>query len=297
MHQALTTRYIDKIADKTEALNDVNKKIVQSGRDYYKTIDEQNRLIAEGRISAAVDQAVAAKELKKQNIDARKEANALKTEIISTKVEVKNLLVESSKNPFFNFTKGANEAAQSTKKVVDNIQKIGGQARGITPDMTAPILMQRGGVPSITNPTSTTPLGGRTSGYDAIKLTSDINEQTKAQELFNFQLQQTEAITGLLAPAFDSVIQAMVMGEDIGLALEAAFKQIVIQLISMVAQALLFKAILGAITGGTSAIGEAVGGNMGMGGGNFLGEFLLKGSDLVLATQRANNNLNIRRGN
>jgi hypothetical protein len=297
VNQALTTRYIDKIADKTEALNDVNKKIVQSGRDYYKTIDEQNRLIAEGRISAAVDQAVAAKELKKQNIDARKEANALKTEIISSRVEVKNLLVESSKNPFFNFTKGANEAAQSTKKVVDNIQKIGGQARGITPDMTAPILMQRGGVPSITNPTSTTPLGGRTSGYDAIKATRDINEQTKAQELFNFQLQQTEAITGLLAPAFDSVIQAMVMGEDIGLALEAAFKQIVIQLISMVAQALLFKAILGAITGGTSAIGEAVGGNMGMGGGNFLGEFLLKGSDLVLATQRANNNLNIRRGN
>jgi len=65
----------------------------------------------------------------------------------------------------------------------------------------------------------------------------------------------------------------------------------------MVAQALLFKAIMAAITGGTSEIGGALGGGMGMGGGNFLGEFLLKGSDLVLATQRANNNLNIRRGN
>jgi hypothetical protein len=47
----------------------------------------------------------------------------------------------------------------------------------------------------------------------------------------------------------------------------------------------------------TKKIGGALGGGMGMGGGNFLGEFLLKGSDLILATQRANNNLNIRRGN
>ena len=297
VNQALTTRYIDKIADKTEALNDVNKKLVQSGRDYYKTIEVQNKLIAEGRISAAVDQAVAAKELKKQNIDAKKEANALKTEIISTKVEVKNLLIESSKNPFFTFTKGANEAANSTKKIVDNIQKIGKEARPLTEGAAAPILMQRGAAPTITSPTGAAPLGGRTSGYDAIQLTSQINEQTKAQELFNFQLQQTQAITGLLAPAFDSVIQAMVMGEDIGLALQAAFKQIVIQLISMVAQALLFKTIMAAITGGGSEIGGALGGGMGMGGGNFLGEFLLKGSDLILATQRANNNLNIRRGN
>ncbi len=54
---------------------------------------------------------------------------------------------------------------------------------------------------------------------------------------------------------------------------------------------------MAAITGGTREIGGALGGGMGMGGGNFLGEFLLKGSDLILATQRANNNLNIRRGN
>lgn len=297
VNQALTTRYIDKIADKTEALNDVNKKILQSGRDYFKTIDEQNRLIAEGRISAAVDQAVAAKELKKQNIEARKEGNALKNEIIDTRVEVKNLLVEASKNPFFNFTKGANELATSTKQVADNIQRIGGEARGISKDMTAPVLLQRGAAPTITSPTGAAPLGGRTSGYDAIQLTNQINEQTKAQELFNFQLQQTQAITGLLAPAFDSVIQAMVMGEDVGKALQAAFQQIVIQLISMVAQALLFKAIMAAITGGTSVATDAVAGGVGSGAGNFIGEFLLKGSDLVLATQRANNNLNIRRGN
>jgi len=68
-------------------------------------------------------------------------------------------------------------------------------------------------------------------------------------------------------------------------------------LISMVAQALLFQAIMAAITGGVAPAAGVVTGGMGMGGGNFLGNFILKGSDLVLATQRANNNLNIRRGN
>jgi len=161
--------------------------------------------------------------------------------------------------------------------------------------MTAPVLMERGASPILPTPTGAAPLGGRTSGFDAIQQANDTLEAVKAQELLNFQLQQTQAITNLLAPAFDSVIQAMVMGEDIGKTLEAAFKQIVIQLISMVAQALLFKTILAAITGGTSAAAD-IGGGLGKGGGNFLGEFLLKGSDLVLATQRSNNNLNIRRG-
>jgi hypothetical protein len=201
--------------------------------------------------------------------------------------------VISEQIKFNDSTNLSTKAIKEQKKALQD----GLQARPLGEGATDIVLRQRGPAPSFKAPTGNAPLGGRTSGFDAIQLTSQINEQTKAQELFNFQLQQTQAITGLLAPAFDSVVQAMVMGEDIGKALEAAFKQIVIQLISMVAQALLFKTILGAITGGTSAIGEAVGGGMGMGGGNFLGEFLLKGSDLVLATQRANNNLNIRRGN
>jgi hypothetical protein len=294
--QALTSRYIDEIANKTIALADANKRILQTGREYYKTL-ESTKLAINGYADASVYQASAISKAKNANIEARNEALALRSGIIGLKTSVNDLYVAATKDPFFTFNKGAKELATSTKQVADNIQRIGGEARGITQEMTAPILMERGQAPSITNPTGNAPLGGRTSGYDAIKITNDINEQTKAQELFNFQLQQTQAITNLLAPAFDSVVQAMVMGEDIGKALEAAFKQIVIQLISMVAQALLFKAIMAAITGGGSEIGGAIGGGMGMGSGNFIGEFLLKGSDLVLATQRANNNLNIRRGN
>jgi hypothetical protein len=294
--QAITSRYIDEIANKTIALADANKLILQSGREYYKVLEMTSKM-SNGYSDASIVQASSISKAKDANIDARNAALALRSGIIGLNTELTNTITLALDNPFFQLDKGAKQLAKSTKEVADNIQKIGGEARGITQEMTAPILMERGAAPLITNPTGNAPLGGRTSGYDAIKITNDINEQTKAQELFNFQLQQTQAITNLLAPAFDSVVQAMVMGEDIGKALEAAFKQIVIQLISMVAQALLFKAIMAAITGGGSEIGGALGGGMGMGGNNFLGEFLLKGSDLVLATQRANNNLNIRRGN
>lgn len=294
--QAITSRYIDEIANKTIALADANKLILQSGREYYKVLEMTSKM-SNGYADASIVQASSIAKAKDANIDARNAALALRSGIIGLNTELSNTISLALDNPFFILDKGAKQLATSTKQVADNIQKIGKEARGITEDMTAPVLMERGAAPTITNPTNNAPLGGRTSGYDAIQLTSQINEQTKAQALFNFQLQQTQAITSLLAPAFDSVVQAMVMGEDIGKALEAAFKQIVIQLISMVAQALLFKAIMAAITGGTSEIGTAVGGGLGMGGGNFLGEFLLKGSDLVLATQRANNNLNIRRGN
>ena len=294
--QAVTSRYIDEIANKTIALADANKKILQTGREYYKTL-ESTKLAINGYADASIYQATAINKAKNANISARKEAINLKNGIIGLNAQVEKTITSEINNPFLKLDKGAKELAKSTKQVADNIQKIGKEARPLTEGAAAPILMQRGAAPTVTSPTGAAPLGGRTSGYDAILLTSQIMEQTKAQELFNFQLQQTQAITGLLAPAFDSVIQAMVMGEDIGLALQAAFKQIVIQLISMVAQALLFKTIMAAITGGGSEIGGALGGGMGMGGGNFLGEFLLKGSDLILATQRANNNLNIRRGN
>jgi hypothetical protein len=296
LRKAITSRYIDQIATKTIALADANQKILQTGRDYYANLEKQKSAY-QGVTGVAIGYQLAINNAKDANKEARQSAEVLKNEIIGLNTQLLNTIALDTKNPFNQLDKGAKELAKSTKEIADNVQKIGGQGRPITPDMTAPVLLPRAGVPSITNGTQNAPLNGRTSGFDAITATRDVNEQAKAQALYNIQLQQTKDITNLLAPAFDSVIQAMVMGEDIGLALQAAFKQIVIQLIQMVAQALLFKAIMAAITGGTSEIGTAVGGGLGMGGGNLLGQFLLKGSDLVLATQRANNNLNIRRGN
>jgi hypothetical protein len=64
----------------------------------------------------------------------------------------------------------------------------------------------------------------------------------------------------------------------------------------MIAKTLIFKAILTSLGVGvgvpTDLINSA---SFGQGGG-LIGEFLLKGSNLVLSTQRANNNLKYRRG-
>ena len=292
--QALTSRYIDEIANKTIALAEANKKIIQSGREYYKELAIGNALINQN-VYATIGQADVINNAAKANINARKEANGLKTEIIGLKTVVDDLYVAAAKDPFFTFNKGANQLAKSTKEVADNIQRIGGQGPAITPSMTAPVLMQRGAAPTITPPTGNAPLGGRTSGFNAISATRDINEQAKAQALLNMQLMQTQAITNLIAPAFNSVIEAMAAGEDIGLALEEAFKQIVVQLVQMIAQALLFKAIMAGVSAGGLGIGGGLGSGLGMlFGGNGGGQFVLRGQDLLLATNRAQKASNLK---
>jgi hypothetical protein len=127
-----------------------------------------------------------------------------------------------------------------------------------------------------------------------------MNEQTSvaAQDLetLNTQLKLSAELTSVVASGFNNVFETFVNGGDIGKALEESFKRIAIQLVEMVAQALIFKAILTALGVGATPLGAAaLDSGMGFGGGGLLGQFLLKGSDLVLATQRANSNLNLRR--
>ena len=284
--QAITSRYIDEIANKTIALSDANKRILETGREYYKVLEMTTKM-SNGYSDASIVQAGSIAKAKDANIDARNAALQLRSGIIGLNTELTNTITLALDNPFYVLDKGAKQLANSTKEVADNIQRIGKQARSITPEMTAPVLMERGAAPTITNPTGNAPLGGRTSGFNAIKNTRDINEQAKAQALYNMQLEETREITNLLAPAFNSVIQAMAMGENIGLALEQAFKQIVIQLVQMVAQALLFRAIMAAITGGTSEIGSAIGSGLGMiGAASGGGVAVLRGQDLLVAVSR-----------
>jgi hypothetical protein len=291
VNQALTTRYIDKIADKTEALNDVNKKILQSGRDYFKTIDEQNRLIAEGRISAAVDQAVAAKELKKQNIEARKEGNALKNEIIDTRVVVKDLLVEASNNPFYNFTKGANEATNATNNTTKSIEKLGKQARVLKVGTTAIIETEN----KITTPETPNKLSKDLPMFAQQYTADQIFKNEAALRRYNTQLQIANGITDTLTPAFEAMFSAMANGENIGKALEQTFKNILVQLSTMIIKTLIFKGIMAALGIPTAGAGGGFTnfnpiGAAGDGGG----AFVLRGQDLLLATNRAQKASNLK---
>jgi len=292
--QAITSRYVDEIADKTIKLAEANKRAIEAAKEYNKGL-ENTKNLGNQYVSATVAQAAATVGLKDKYIDAANEAVQLNNSIQSMNKSLMETIRGAASNPFYNVTNGAKQLGSAADKASQSVEKLGKQARVIKVGM-ATVVEQ----PNVT-PTAATPtrLPNDVPAWATTQVADAEYAAIQRQKEFNAQLALTRDITNTLAPAFDNVISAMVMGEDIGKALEQSFKQIVIQLISMIAQALLFKTILAAITGGTSEIaGAASGLGGGMGGlGSILGEFVLKGSDLVLATTRANNNLNIRRGN
>ena len=125
----------------------------------------------------------------------------------------------------------------------------------------------------------------------------EIRQATLAEQKLNDQLELTASITGILSSGFNNVFEAVASGQDFGDALAETFKNIIMQIIEMIAKALILRAVLAAITGGSSEVAYQAGSvASGVNGAAQLGTFVLKGADLVLATQRANNNLNIRRG-
>jgi hypothetical protein len=296
VNQAITSRYIDELANKTIALADANKKILQTGKDYYDNLEKQKNAY-QGVTGVAIGYLLAISNSKDANKEARVEAEGLKNEIIGLKTVVDNLYVAATKDPFFTFNKGANEAAKSTKQVADNIQKIGGQGRAITPNMTAPVLMQRGPAPTITPATGNAPLGGRTSGYDEILKSYEILQSDQALRGYNMQMQLANSITNAITPAFEAMFQAMANGESISKALEESFKQIIAQLAAMIVKALIFKAVMSAL--GISPMGGGGGGGgfanfSPFGAANNGGAFVLKGQDLLLATNRAQKASNLK---
>lgn len=290
--QAMTSRYVDEIAEKTIKLREANKKILETGREYYKTL-ELTKQAVNGYADASVYQANAINKAKNANIDARNEALNLRSSIISLNTSLTELIKSTATNPFNTVTNGAKQLATETGKAAANIQKIG----GVTANR--PQGFQQG-VQTIT-PQPIAPLGEAGIGFQGqpsqdiidAKLTSEAMAQI---DLLNASLALTSELTDAVSFGFNNVFEALVSGEDVGAALEQTFKQIIVQLVEMVAKALIFKAILGTLTGGLGIAPDLLNaGSFGQGGG-LMGEFLLKGSDLVLATQRANTNLRYKRG-
>jgi hypothetical protein len=146
-------------------------------------------------------------------------------------------------------------------------------------------------------------------------------EQKDLQELTQQYEQFAQTLSGTVTNALFQMYDAMQEGENPLEAIANMFGQIARNIAAMVIQALIFKAIMkafpalegaftalgiiGKVAGGMQAVGAVAGGvnpnstfNASAVANNNVsqGQFVLKGSDLVLATQRANNNLNIRRG-
>jgi hypothetical protein len=291
VNQAITTRYIDEIANKTIALAEANKRIIQTGREYYATL-ESTKLAINGYADASVYQASAIEKAKNANIEARNEALALRSGIISLRTSVNDLYVAATKDPFFTFTKGANETTKATEKATKSIEKLGKQARVLKVSTTQIIQTEN----EIKTPATPNNLSKNLPMFAQQYTAEQIFKNEAALKAYNAQLQLANGITDTITPAFEAMFQAMANGENIGKALEQSFKQIIIQLSTMIVKALIFKAIM-------SALGIPT---MGGGGGGFTnfnpigaagdggGAFVLRGQDLLLATNRAQKASNLK---
>jgi hypothetical protein len=82
--------------------------------------------------------------------------------------------------------------------------------------------------------------------------------------------EQAAEMTNVAMSAFTSLGNAMLQGQDIGEALGNTFKRLIVDLTAMVARALLFKAIMSALSSGTN-IGFEAGGKLGSMLGGLMG--------------------------
>jgi hypothetical protein len=291
VNQAITSRYIDELASKTIALADANKKIVQSGRDYYDNLEKQKNAY-QGVTGVAIGYQLAIKNAKDENKDARVEAEGLKNEIIDLRSQVVNLTIANSANPFGPIAKSASDAAKETDKATKSVEKLGKQARVLKVSTIENIQTKR----TIKTPKTPTKLDSNVPMWAQQYNAEQIFKNEAALKAYNAQLQLANGITDTITPAFEAMFQAMANGENIGKALEQSFKQIIIQLSTMIVKALIFKAIM-------SALGIPT---MGGGGGGFTnfnpigaagdggGAFVLRGQDLLLATNRAQKASNLK---
>jgi hypothetical protein len=156
---------------------------------------------------------------------------------------------------------------------------------------------------------------------DKNQLDSEVAEKKRIEDLTQSYAQFAQTLSSNVTNALFGMYDAMQQGENPLEALANAFLQIGKNIAAMVIQALIFEKIMNAFPAlkgafaalglvGNALSGARVAGAIVNGGNNnpsfnpsgvannnaSQGQFVLKGSDLVLATQRANNNLNIRRG-
>jgi len=294
--QAIAARYIDEIANKTIALNEANKLILQTGREYYKQLGIGNALINQN-VYATIGQADVINNAAKANADARKDAISLKNGIVELNAELLNSLALDTKNPFQNFGKAVKEQRTEVVGLSDDIKKmIYEYEHSVRPTRaqrrTATPLLRT----FIDAPAAKQNVSDKNPAFINAYLAQQTIKSKDALKAYNQQLQLAGTITDTITPAFEAMFQAMANGENIGKALEESFKQIIMQLTAMIIKALVFKAVMSAL--GIPSVGGGGGGMFTnfspFGAFNNGGGFVLRGQDLLLATNRAQKASNLK---
>ena len=136
------------------------------------------------------------------------------------------------------------------------------------------------------------------SEYNDI-LATQLNLQTQ----FNEQQTIANELSMMGASLFTTMGNALLYGQDMGEALTNTLKKLVLDLAAAIAKALIFQAVMAAITGGGSlvasgaagAIGGIAGGAAGGGGGGgFFG--FLSGNNILMGQNRTRTSMGLRRG-
>ena len=238
--QAITSRYIDEIADKTIALADANKKILQTGREYYKTL-EMTKNMSNGYADASIVQARSTAIAKDANIDARKAAINLKNGILDLNAQLNNTITLALNNPFYVMDKGAQTLNNTVTKVVKNFQALKSVVKAPVGEIIA--LEKK---PSPLAPEAPQGLLGRGPSQALIEADA-INKAASELAKFNYLLNEAETTSRFIAQGVGNIFQAMAQGENLGDAVLNVFKDMTLQLAQMVIQALIFKGIMSAL--------------------------------------------------
>lgn len=177
--------------------------------------------------------------------------------------------------PFIQASNGLNQSLDTQKTKVESVSDA--VANYIKELQYARIIQQQGMRDISTRGVRSSPVGEpESTGNDAmVSRTQAVIAATKVQmdyanalRLTTMNEEAAAAMTNVAMSAFTSLGNAMLQGQDIGEALGNVFRKLIIDLTAMIARALIFKAILAGLSGGTSAIAGAA-----SGGSSFLDIF------------------------
>ena len=346
--QAITSRYVDEIANKQIELTNVLKQAGAAAINYskaYQILDKAIIPVSDqiGAFQRVTNNAAAAQ---KEYVGFANTALTLSGNIADLNKDLQTTVDNSLSNAFYVMDKGAKTLNTTILEATKNYKAF----TKLTAEQVGTFLPLDERTRKVAPTAPQTFMGGVAA--QAIAEADAILAAAREQKKFNYLLNEAETTSRYIADGVGSIFQAMVQGESLGDAVLNVFKDMTLQLAQMVIQALIFKGIMSALgmggpVGSTSDLtggllgglgkllgftkmaeggivskptfamvgeggeSEAVmplskldsilssaftsGANSGGGMSNG-GSFVLRGNDLVLAMQRSNSSLNLRRG-
>jgi hypothetical protein len=243
--QAITSRYVDEIADKTIRLADVNKQAIAAAVEYNKTI-ERSKTMTNGFVDASVTQAATINASKNAYVGAANEAVNLNNSLQDLYQSLNDVLKGAAVNPFNTVTNGAKDLDKTILDVTKNYKAF----TKLTAEQVGTFIPQaKNALPTPLAPQTPLTQGPSQAILQAQAIASAATEQAK----FNYLLNEAEVTSRFIAEGLGNVFQALQSGDNIGESIINVFKDMAIELAKMVVQALIFKAIMSALGMGGAA--------------------------------------------